>query len=434
MNTWIGNALTRAEVIDDWLHEKRVASLALLREANWPTRKTEIWRYTSLKKLEQIDFSSSATAVAANITSDTTTTSGLAISGLNSIDIIFIDGVLQSIPANLPQGLTVMRLEQIPSEHQGWVFDLFAKVKPQHHLFGLVNDVLATHGVVIDVAPNVNLAQPVRIIQTITAGNEAHSRILVRVGTAARATVIEHLVGDDKSFNTSFAEYDLAEAAELEHYRLALQSGEALNIGGSHFNLAKQAVLNSNIIGFGSDLARIDIDVYHKGEGTVAKLNAIYLLDKQEHFDLHSNIEHTVPNGTTDENVSGIVAGKARAVFNGRIHIHRYAQKTLAELNNRNLLLSREAEVDTKPELEIYADDVICAHGATIAEIDKAALYYLCSRGISLEQAHLMLNFGFINELIDKIPNSTLADWLRQQLSGRFTQMNTIKVNGEEAV
>lgn len=425
MNTWFGNALTRAEAIDDWLHEKRAASLALLRDTDWPTRKTEVWKYTSLKKLEQIDFSDGTTApvIDTNI-----------IPGLNSIDIVFIDGVLQSIPADLPEGLSIMPLTQVPEEHQSWVFDLFANTKPRHHLFGLINDALATNGVVIDVAPHIYIEHPIHIIQTMTAGNEAHCRTLVRVGAGARATVIEHLIGDNESFNTSFAEYSLAETAALEHYRLALQSGAAINIGGSHFNLDKQAILSSTIVGYGSDLARVDIDICHKGEGTVAKLNALYLLDGQEHFDLHSNIEHTVPNGTTDEKVRGIVADKARAVFNGRIHIHRYAQKTLAELNNRNLLLSREAEVDVKPELEIYADDVSCTHGATIAEIDKSALYYLRSRGISLEQAHLMLNFGFINELIDKIPNAVLADWLRQQLSGRFTQMNAIKRSGQETV
>lgn len=424
MNSWFGNALTRAEAIDDWLHEKRAASLALLRDTDWPTRQTEAWKYTSLKKLEQLDFSDGSPAPVIDVS---------PISGLNSINLVFIDGVLQSIPADLPEGLTIMPLAQVPDEHQPWVLDQFAGVKPQQHLFGLINDTLATNGLVIDVAPHVDLKHPIHITQTMTAGNEAHCRTLVRVGAGARVTVIEHLAGNQESFNTSFTEYSLATKAELEHYRLALQSDAALTIGGSHFNLDTQATLNSTIVGYGSDLARIDVDISHQGEGTLAKLDAIYLLDKQTHFDLHSNIEHTAPNGTSDERVRGIVADKARAVFNGRIHIHRYAQKTSAELNNRNLLLSRDAEVDVKPELEIYADDVSCAHGATIAEIDQLALYYLRSRGIGLEQAHLMLNFGFINELIDQIPNAVLADWLRQQLSGRFTRMNEIKHSGQEA-
>jgi Fe-S cluster assembly protein SufD len=131
-----------------------------------------------------------------------------------------------------------------------------------------------------------------------------------------------------------------------------------------------------------------------------------------------------VPNGTTEENVRGIVAGQARVVFNGRIHIHRDAQKTLAELNNRNLLMSADAEINTKPELEIYADDVRCAHGATIAQIDKKALYYLQSRGINRGQAQVMLSFGFINELVDQMPNEALAEWLRPQLRQRFAAMD----------
>jgi Fe-S cluster assembly protein SufD len=163
--------------------------------------------------------------------------------------------------------------------------------------------------------------------------------------------------------------------------------------------------------------------VEHAGEFAKAIINAVYLLDGNELFDLHSTIEHAQPNGTTLENVRGIVAGHAHAVFNGRIHIHRHAQKTLAELNNANLLLSRDAEVDTKPELEIYADDVRCAHGATVAEIEEEALYYLRSRGISRSQALVMLNFGFIQELVDKMPNQHLAQWLQPQLKSRFLEM-----------
>jgi Fe-S cluster assembly protein SufD len=239
----------------------------------------------------------------------------------------------------------------------------------------------------------------------------------------ASLTVVEDFSGEERSFNTGFAEYVLAESATLEHYRFALQTGAALSVGGSHFNLGDKAKLNSTLVGFGSELSRLDVDVNHTGEHAFAKLNAIYLLDGHELFDLHSTIEHMVPNGTTEENVRGIVADHSRAVFNGRIHIHRDAQKTLAELNNRNLLMSRDAEINTKPELEIYADDVKCAHGATIAEIDKKSLYYLQSRGVSKAQAQIMLSFGFINELVDQMPNQVLAEWLRPQLRQRFAKM-----------
>lgn len=130
-----------------------------------------------------------------------------------------------------------------------------------------------------------------------------------------------------------------------------------------------------------------------------------------------------MPNGTTEENARGIVGDKARAVFNGRIHIHRDAQKTLAELNNRNLLLSRRGVINTKPELEIYADDVKCAHGATVAEIEEEALYYMLTRGIPRSKALVMLNFGFIQELINDVPNVAVREWLAPILSERFAQM-----------
>ncbi len=152
-------------------------------------------------------------------------------------------------------------------------------------------------------------------------------------------------------------------------------------------------------------------------------MNAIYLLAEGELFDMHSTIEHAVPNGTTQENARGIIGDKARAVFSGRIHIHRDAQKTLAELNNRNLLLSRRALINTKPELEIYADDVQCAHGATVAEIEEKALYYLMSRGIKRSKALVMLNFGFIQELVNGINNEPIKEWLLPMLNERFTNM-----------
>lgn len=415
MSQWLLNVISRAEAVNDWLAPQRQASLALLREVKWPTRKTEAWKYTPLSALADAEFSVAAKPRAITV---------VPIDGLNSIDLLFVDGELfPSSAQNLPSGLTVTSLSEASTQDKAWATEVFNNAKPKQHLFGLVNDALATSGLLIDVAAGVAIKQPLRIIVRLNDGCEAHTRVLVRVGAGAKVTVVEDFNGSQHSFNTGFFEYDIAEQAQLEHYRFALQTGGALSIGGCHFNLAAKSELNSTLVGFGSTLSRLDVDVNHRGEHTLAKINAIYLLDGNELFDLHSTIEHTVPNGTTDENVRGIVADHSRAVFNGRIHIHRDAQKTLAELNNRNLLLSRNAEINTKPELEIYADDVRCAHGATIAEIDKKALYYLRSRGVSKAQAQIMLSFGFINELVDQMPNEALAEWLRPQLRERFAQM-----------
>lgn len=415
MSAWLEACLARADqnaAGSDWLASKRQQSLALLRDVKWPTRKTEAWKYTPLKPLQSFNEASAANATAVE-----------AVAGLDSIELVFVDGKLSTdlSSCDLPAGLSITAL--LDGSVSEWAAAGFAAIKPERHLFGLVNDVLFSDGVVIDVAPDCTIEKPIRIVQLLSSGAEAHVRVLMRVGENAKASVIEHCSGNSESFNTLFAEYQISTSAELEHYRFALQVDQAMSVGGCHFELAEHAQMNSTLVGFGSTLSRVDVDINHAGEHTFAKFNAIYLLDGRELFDLHATVEHTKPNGRTEENIRCIVADRARAVFNGRIHIHRDAQKVLAELNNRNLLLSDHAEINTKPELEIYADDVKCAHGATIAAMDEQALYYLQSRGVDRNTAQVMLSFGFINELVDQMPNQILADWLRPQLRQRFAKM-----------
>jgi Fe-S cluster assembly protein SufD len=416
MSSWLAQTITQAEQVNDWLSPKRQASLALLKEQPWPNRKTEAWKYTPVNTIERANFSiSSDTAKSAIKAQD--------IPNLESIDLFFNDGVFDKDASSkeLPQGLSISSMSD--AKNNDWVLENFKQVKPDRHFFGLINDALATQGCVIDVEPNALIETPIRIAQTFSQGSQSHTRIIMRVAKNARACIVEQLEGNDLSLNTSFAEYQIADNATLEHYRLAMQCDAAISLGGCHFSLGHQSKLNSNLIGFGSQLSRVDMDIIHGGEHSDAKLNVIYLLDGKELFDLHSAIEHTKPNGTSTQNVRCIVADHANAIFNGRIHIHRDAQKILAEMNNRNLLMSDNAQINTKPELEIYADDVRCAHGATIAQIDEDAMFYLQSRGISRSDAQVLLSFGFINELVDLMNNTAIAEWLRPQLRQRFADM-----------
>jgi Fe-S cluster assembly protein SufD len=416
MSQWLQQVIDRGQAIDDWLSPLRAQALEALGNTKWPNRRVESWKYTSLAPLEQLELSP-------NVTPDNVIIED--IEGLGSLDLVFENGKLQSdislLP--LPQGLHISNLLDPPVKEQSTATTLFAKIKPRRHLFGLVNDALAENGLIIDIDAGCKIEQPIRIINISSDGQESHHRVLVRLGNHASATVIEHGQGKQASFSTSFAEYEIGEQAYLEHYQLAMHTHQAIHIGGSHFSLQQKSQLNSTLIAYGSELSRMDVDIIHNGEHAKAKFNAIYLLGESEHFDLHSTIEHVVPNGTTQENARGIVGDKAKAIFNGRIHIHRDAQKTLAEMRNRNLLLSRRGQINTKPELEIYADDVLCAHGATVAETDEETLYYLLSRGISRSQALVMLNFGFIQELVDQMPNQHLAQWLKPQLQSRFVEM-----------
>ncbi|MBU1295210.1 MAG: Fe-S cluster assembly protein SufD [Gammaproteobacteria bacterium] len=416
MSEWLESAIARAQGINDWLAPKRAHALELLANTKWPTRKTEAWRYTPLRPVERTQ---------AKVISDKVDLSPVAIADLSAIELVFVNGQFDQaqLTKTLPEGLSISLGSDLGLAEQTDALSVFSMIKPERHIFGLVNDALAQDVVVVTVAEGVEITQPIRISSLLSQGAESHTRVQVALAAGSRLVVIEDVQAQGDSLNTAFVEYNVAANARLEHYRFALQTGSNVAIGGSHFNLHDHAKMNSTIVGFGSDLSRLDTDIIHAGEFADAKLNAMYLLDGKELFDLHATVEHAKPNGKTEENVRCIVADRARAVFNGRIHIHRDAQKTLAELNNRNLLLSDKAEINTKPELEIYADDVKCAHGATVAQIDKQALYYLQTRGVSRSKAQVMLNFGFINELIDLMPNAALAEWIRPIIRERFAQM-----------
>ncbi|MGR0278311.1 Fe-S cluster assembly protein SufD [Marinomonas dokdonensis] len=416
MSEWLSNAIARGQGISDWLTPKRAEAVAQLAQTPWPTRKTEAWRYTPLRSVERS---------AAKVMAPDSALTPVSINDLNAIELVFVNGQFdrQQSTAQLPAGLSIHLGSELAQADQGQALVQFSAIKPARHLFGLVNDALVEDVILIRVEAGANIAQPIRISSLLSAGAESHTRVLVRLENEARATIIEDVQAQGDSLSTAFVEYDIADEAHLEHYRFALQTDTNVSLGGSHFKLNNKSTMHSTIVGFGCDLSRLDTDIIHAGEHADAKLNAMYLLDGKELFDLHATVEHAMPNGTTEENVRGIVADRARAVFNGRIHIHRDAQKTLAELNNRNLLMSDKAEINTKPELEIYADDVRCAHGATVAEIDKQALYYLQTRGVSRSRAQVMLNFGFINELIDLMPNEALAEWIRPIIRERFAQM-----------
>ena len=216
------------------------------------------------------------------------------------------------------------------------------------------------------------------------------------------------------------SELILTAGATLNHSRLHLESAEALHVGGLHAALERDATLNSFHVAFGGKLKRIDIVINHQGHGAHCQLDGIYLLRGQENVDYHTCIEHAVPHCTSDETFRGIVGDKASAVFNGRIHIHPDAQKTRAELSNKNLLTSATAEVNTKPELEIYADDVQCAHGATVAQLDESLLHYLRTRGIPANEALVLLSYGFINALVEKQRLESLRDYLKPLLADYF--------------
>lgn len=403
----------------DWLASLRQQAAEDWLQASWPTRKTEHWKYTPLLPLQKDGFKHWAKA-----TSDWQR--AVEFIDLDATRLVFVNGVFDAANSSaLPEG--VVRFCDASDSARALIQQHLGKVVDgDRHLFATLSNAWAADGVLVHVPRNQALEKPVYIVHVSTPGVEpaiANQRVLVVLEESARAEIIEHYLSTDavqNSFVNSLSEMVVGDNAELQHYRLNLEEENLLHLGGVHVNLLRSARLRAFTLALGSRLKRIDYQVNHRGAGADLNLQGIYLPRNNQVVDYHTNVQHCVPHCTTNEIFRGIIADSAHAVFNGRIHIFPDAQKTLAELSNKNLLTSNKAEVDTKPELEIYADDVKCAHGATVSQLNATALYYLQSRGVPRQEAEVMMSFGFINELLQDIAEPAVQDYLLPLLARLF--------------
>jgi len=394
----------------------------------------ENWKYTNLRALEQGEYHRVAPKTVGKIDGDLAQwRNQYAIANLNTIELVFIDGhfseTLSSNVSGLPSGVELVRFSDANAQQQADIVAALDTIAiPEKHLFSALNAAILDDGVYLRVGKNVKLKSTLHIVNvgTITDSTYAsNQRLLVVMEAGSEATVVEHFAPGaegQRSFTNSITELQLEANAILHHYRLQLEAESAIHIGGVHVNLERDARLNGFYLGLGGEIKRVDVVVNYQGEGAHCDLNGVYLSRNNQHIDYHTCIEHAVPRCTSNEVFRGIISDSARAVFNGRIHIHRDAQKTLAQLSNKNLLTSNKAEVDTKPELEIYADDVQCAHGATVAQLDDEAMHYLQTRGVSEEEARTLLSYGFVNELINGVEHKAIADALRPILTSLFAR------------
>lgn len=416
-----------------WLQELHDKGKESWRAKRFPDRKTEAWKYTSLRALERGAYLGEPRLPDDDEISEKALRKQFEIVDLDANVLVFVNGhyssVLSSRETSLPEGVELVRFSEASDAQTDRIkAQLGTVANREQHMFAALNDTWLADGVFLHVARNTKVERPFQIVWLTVAQSEAFSlsqRMLLVMEEGSEATLVEHFASEESeqnSFTNGVTEMRLGPNARLHHYRLHLEQENALHIGGVHTRLDRNSIFNSFHLAMGSTLKRLDVVVNHEGEGAECNLNGVYLPRHNQHVDYHTCIEHAVPHCTTSEVFRGIVGDRARAVFNGRIHIHPDAQKTLAELTNKNLLTSDKAEVDTKPELEIYADDVQCAHGATVAQLDEESMFYLCSRGISSKEAEVMLSFGFINALVEKLEHQSVSDYLRPMLAQLFAQ------------
>lgn len=404
--TWLENLRTQAA--DEWLSRP------------WPTRKTEHWKYTPLQGLQKTILNAWGDVASAEL--DKTLRSEFI--PLDAFRLVFVNGVFDAANSSkLPH--SIVRFSQANAEQQMVIEKhLGTVVEGSQHLFAALNNAWLDDGVLIHVPRNQQLEEPVYIVNIVTeVAVASNQRLLVVLDENAQAEIIEHYFSSNavqQGFVNALTEVVIGDNATLQHYRLNLEEENAQHIGAVHVNLLRNARLRGFTLSLGSRLKRIDYQLNHRGSGAELDLQGVYLPRNNQMVDYHTNVCHWVPHCTSNEVFRGIIADSAQAIFNGRIYIHKQAQKTLAELSNKNLLTSNKAEVNTKPELEIYADDVKCAHGATVSQLNANTRYYLQSRGLSRSEAEVMLSFGFINELLQQIAEPKVRDYLLPRLAELF--------------
>ena len=384
-----------------------------------PTRKTENWKYSS-KYLKLAD------DMAISLPAEGKTGNSLAVPGYK---VVFINGVMIPEASEYPDldGIEILSFNDLANdEAEALSAKLGSTLNHDQVQFARLNGARFEDGLFIRLKPGAVLDQPLFIIHETSAdaSGSAYPRIYVEAGANSQLTLVEEYTssGEASALVSTVTEFNLADGANVTSIRLNMEGENVQHIGATGVLQQRSSRFESHCVGFGGPLRRHDLQVRLEGEGAETKLNGVVVTQGKQHYDNHTSIDHVAAHCNSEETYRNIAADQSHAVFNGRIHIHQDAQKSNADMNNKNLLLSNGAEIDTKPELEIYADDVKCAHGATIGQLDETSVFYLVSRGIGRRQANVLLTLAFINELVQQIPVEAVRETAQARLSDFFEQ------------
>jgi Fe-S cluster assembly protein SufD len=415
-----------------WLNTLRSDAALALRQVGFPTRRIEEWKYTDVRALLEQDFTfqTSAAAIADDAIIESAKTAGL-----DCHELVFINGKFSrehSTLVGVPDGIIIQTLSEAMGDGESRLKDKLNKhLDIAKNGFIALNSAFLQEGSVVLVPDNTQLEKPLNLVfVTVGAANSASNlRNLIVIGQNAKASIIETYFGEGETdtFTNTLTEIHLNDGANLQHYRLQQEGNGTYHVGYQHVNQARDSRFESYAISLGGCLARTDLDVSLAGSGASCLLNGLYLAHNKQHIDNHTRVDHLVPHTACTENYRGVLNGQSRGVFNGKILVHKDAQKTDAHLSNLNLLLSSEAEVDTKPELEIYANDVKCSHGATVGRLDEKMMFYLRSRAIEESLARSLLTYAFAEGVVKDIPYPEVLKRIENSVVARLPDEDLIR-------
>lgn len=410
----------------DWLDRLRTDARDAYRRSGLPTPRTEAWKYTNLRRLARTGF---VAAEAENTPDVTAIPDGVAALD-DAHTAVFVNGrfspTLSSLDA-LPRGVEAVslakKLADDPASLEGQFGDMDGLP------LASLNTGLMADGLFLKLADGVSLDKPLHLISIGQADGEAvsfHPRHMIQAGAGSIATIVESHVGSGAYLSNGVSEISVGEGAVLKHYKLQNEGMEAFHLAASLVRIADRAVYDGFVLQVGAKLARNEIRSL-LGERVECRLNGAYLGCGEQHLDNTTFIDHAAPNSSSREVYKGVLDETARGVFQGKILVRKDSQKTDGHQLNKTLLLSHGTEIDTKPELEIYADDVKCSHGATTGELEEESLFYLRARGIDPETARGMLVAAFVGEALDEMQTegpraafqAVVDGWLERRVKGQ---------------
>jgi Fe-S cluster assembly protein SufD len=387
----------------------RRSAIARFAELGLPTVREEEWRFTSIAPVAKTRFRLAGDAPKELTPGDV---SLAGVPGLDSVELVLINGrfapELSSL-AGLPRGVIVSSLAEALASDNPLVARHLGKLAGFNtSAMVALNTAFIADGAFIHVPRGVVVKQPIEILNVARPGADAaaiYPRNLVVADEGAQVTLVENYEGVPGSvyLTNAVTEVCVGENAMVDYYRVQRESDQAYHFGALQVRQERASSFSSHAITFGAAISRNDLGLELAGEGAVGTLNGLYMVGGQQLADTHTRIDHAMPNCESHELYKGILTDKARGVFNGRILVRQDAQKTNAKQTNKNLLLSPTALVNTNPQLEIYADDVKCTHGATIGQMDEQSVFYLRSRGINEADARCLLTFAFANDIVRRI-------------------------------
>lgn len=406
VNAHAGVALTGADVA--WLNEQRAAALAQFEKVGLPGVRDEDWRYTNLRALKSNDYALNSASVLNVELAETT-----------NPRLVFVDGHLD-VAASTGLSDSVTSLKDSLAIVEG-AFGSTLPIEP--HGFTALNTAYAHDGYVVNLTPNQVLDGVLEVVFVSQSANAvSHTRNIIIAQANTQCTIIERHIGAQGSvyLNNIITEIVAGDNAHIDHYKIQQESDDAFHMGGVFINQASNSQVKNHNIALSGLVTRNDIYSNLLGPGAHMEMNGLVVGKGRQHIDNHTEVNHAVPNCTSDEYYKTVLDDHSRSVFRGRIIVAQDAQLTNADQQNNNLLLSKNAEADCKPQLEIYADDVKCSHGATVGQLDPTSLFYLKSRGINAESANALLTFAFANEVIERIKVDSVREELTQILAGEL--------------